>query len=390
MAVMSSTIRSLLVTSLALPGMRELLALDLPDESLDYRYTFYDEDPLPANRLAFGDPRRYEIESHQFRVLKNLNETYSLELDFLHEAMSGSSPWYAVPGPDGPLQVMSGATIRERRKQGTASLGWTGNRYAHKGSIGYSSENDYEARYVVYSGETESEDGLRTISWSGSYSDDEITPTDAEEFGRVEYEERDSLSGSVGLTQVLNRNALVQAGLSVTRQTGFLSDPYKQVWINQAVVNDSRPDERSSIAGSGRFRQYIEKSGAALAIDYRFFRDDWKIASHTVTAALHQPLGDGWECTPSVRYYTQKAPNFYAPYFLAAPKSNHWSSDYRLSSFGALSFRLHTRWRGEKWLLSAGLEYYTSSESLALAGKAQDTPANVDFWRFTAGLSVSL
>lgn len=390
MAAMSKTVRSLLATSLALPGMKELLAIEPPEEAVDYRYTFYDEDPLPANRLAFGDPRRYEIDSHQFRVLKNLDDTYSLELDFLHEAMSGSSPWYAVPGPDGPLQVMSGATIRERRNQATASLGWTGDRHAHRGAVGFSNENDYEARYLVYSGEAESANGLRTLSWSGSYSDDTVTPTDADLFGRVKREERDSLSFSAGLTQVLNQDSLIQAGVSVTRQEGFLSDPYKQVWINRAVVNDSRPDERLSFTASGRFRQYIERTDAALAVDYRFFRDDWKIASHTVTAALRQPLGDGWELAPSIRYYTQKAPDFYAPYFLDAPGNEYWSSDYRLSSFGALSFRFHTQWQSEKWSLSAGLEYYTSSESLALAGKAQDTPANVDFWRFTAGLRVLL
>lgn len=91
MAGYSKAVRSLLVSSLALPGMEELLAGEAPDDSVDYRFTRYDEEPLPANRLAFGDPRRYEIESHQFRIVRNLDDNYSLELDFLHEAMSGSS-----------------------------------------------------------------------------------------------------------------------------------------------------------------------------------------------------------------------------------------------------------------------------------------------------------
>ena len=390
MVTYSKTVRSLLATSLALPGMRELLALEAPEESIDYRYTLYAEDPLPANLLALGDPRRYEIESHQFRVIRNLDDTYSLEFDYLHEAMSGSSPWYAVPGPDGPLQVMSGATIRERRNQAAVSLGRTGKQYAHTGTLGVSRENDYEAMYVAYSGEKEIADGMRTWSWSGSYSSDEINPTDADIHGRIERADRDSLSVSAGVTQILNPNSLVQGGISLTRLSGYLSDPYKQVWIDRAVVNDSRPDERLMFTISGRFRQYMERTKAALALDYRYFRDDWDIASHTLTAAWRQPLGDDWELAPSLRYYTQNAPDFYAPYFENAPNGDYWSSDYRLSSFGALSYRLHAHWRKEKWSLSAGLEYYSSDESLSLYGKTLGTPANLDFWRLTASFSVLL
>lgn len=385
----STTVKTLLASSLALPGMDELLAGEAPEDSVDYRYTRYDEAPIPSNRLAFGDPRRYEIDSHQFRVVRNLDDSYSLEIGVLHEAMSGSSPWYAMPGPDGPLQVMSGATIREERTEIQATLGWNGENRAHRGTIGYSTENDYVARFGVYSGEYERSGG-QTIGWSVSYSDDIVEPTDAALYGRIERADRDSVSVSGSFTQTLNRNALLQAGVSATRQSGFLSDPYKLVWIDEAVVYDNRPDERLSFTLNGRFRQYMEQSGAALALDYRYFRDDWGIASHTVTAAWRQPLGDGWELSPSVRYYTQSAPGFYAPYFLEAPTSGYRSSDYRLSGFGALSFRLHTYWRRDKWSLSAGVEYYDSEESFALSGSSRNTPGLVDFWRMTAGFSITL
>ena len=77
----SKTVHSLLISSLGLPGMQELLAQEAPEDSVDYRYTHYDEEPLPLDKLAFGDPRRYEIDSHQFRLVKNLNQTWTLELD---------------------------------------------------------------------------------------------------------------------------------------------------------------------------------------------------------------------------------------------------------------------------------------------------------------------
>ena len=386
MAGYSKAIRSLLVTSLGLPGMQELLANELPEEAVDYRYTFYDEDPIPQNRLAFGDPRRYEIESHQFRVVRHLDDRYGLELNFQHETMSGSSPWYSVPGPDGPLQVMSGATIRERRNQADLALGFLRGDWTHRAAVGYSTENDYEARYGSYSLEHESDDGLRTLGWGVSYSSDEVTPTDAALFGRIDSADRDAVSASFSVTQVLNRNALLQGGVSYTRQSGYLSDPYKLAWIDRAVVPDSRPDKRAMFTFTTRFRQYVEGPGAALTLDYRYFRDDWEIRAHTLDAAWKQPLGRNWELAPSLRYHAQSAPDFYAPFFLSAPGSGFWSSDYRLATFGALSYRLHANWRGDAWSLSMGAEYYDSDESLALVTARNGAPGLVSFWRLSAAV----
>jgi hypothetical protein len=390
MAKLSTAIRSLLASSLGLPGMQELLAQQAPDDSVDYRFTHYDEDPLPLDRLAFGDPRRYEIDSHQFRIVRNLDETYGLELGYLHEAMSGSSPWYSVPGPDGPLQVMSGATIRERRNQVDLAVTRRANDFTHRGALGHSNENDYRALYAGYSGEKESADGMRTLAWGVSYSDDELTPTDAELFGRVPHAERDSLSASFSLTQILNRNSVLQSGVALTRQSGFLSDPYKQVWIDRAVVNDSRPDERRMFSWTTRYRLYLERSRAALTLDYRYFWDDWEITAHTLDAAWRQPLRESWEITPSLRYYAQTSPDFYAPYFLELPGDGFWSSDYRLATYGALSYRLHLEYRHRAATFSLGGEYYDSDESLALSGTPGSTPGLVDFWRFTFAFRVML
>lgn len=389
MARLSDTIRSLLASSLGLPGMQELLALEVSDDAVEYRFTYYDEAPLPLDKLAFGDPRRYEIQSHQFRILKNLSGTYALELNYLHEAMSGSSPWYVIPGEDGPLQVMSGATIRERRNQIDLSIARQSGDLKHSGAVGYSSENDYQALYVRYAGEKDCEDGLRTLSWGASYSNDEITPTDALIYGRVTHATRDSISASLAVTQVLNRNAVIQSGVTLNHQTGFLSDPYKQVWINQAVLNDSRPENRTMFVWTNRFRQFMERSDAALVVDYRFFRDDWEITAHTIDAAWRQPLGKYWEITPSIRYYSQKSPDFYQTYFFVLPADGFWSSDYRLATFGALSYRLKAELRKERWSFSVGGEYYDSNESLAISGTRESTPGLVDFWRVTAGFRVN-
>lgn len=391
MKKISATVQSLIASSLGLPGMQELLAQELPDEGANAQLTYYDEEPLPLSKLAFGSPERYKINTQQLSWVKNLDETYNLTVEYVHEAMSGSSPWYVIPTADeGPLQAMTGATIRDKRDQLSASLQWNNEAYKHTAALGYSTEDDYQAIFGSYAGEKESADALRTISWGWSFSADDIEPTDALDNGRVLSAKRNSFSVSGGFTQVLNQNAVIQTGISLTREAGFLSDPYKQVWVNDFVLNDSRPDSRVMWAWTTKFRQYMPRSKAALHLDYRYFIDDWGIRSNTLDAAWHQPLGSDWEIAPAIRYYTQTSPDFYGPVFFIAPQDGYWSSDYRLATYGSLSYQLNTVLRKEKWSLSLAAEYYDSKENLALVGTPQQTPALVDFWRLTASITIKL
>lgn len=399
MKKLSTTVRSLLASSLGLPGMQDLLAQEAPDDGLSYQFTHYDEQPLPQSKLAFGSPQRYSINSQQLRWFKNLDDTYSLKVEAMYEGMSGSSPWYVIPDPaTGPLQVMSGATIREQRTQLDAALSRRHDGFTHTAAVGYSTEDDYQALYGSYAGEKETDDGMNTFSWGASYSHDELEPTDAELYDRVERATRESFSAAGGFTRIINRNALVQTGLSLTRNSGYLSDPYKMVWVEEEVINDSRPDDRLMWTWTVRARQYMERSRAGLQADFRYFGDDWGIRSGTLEIGWHQPLNssggqsasDGWEITPSLRYYTQTAPDFYGPVFDSRPGDGYWSSDYRLATFGALSYRLNATLRREGWSAALTAEYYDSSEGLALFGTPQDTPALLDFWRITARFTFNL
>jgi Protein of unknown function (DUF3570) len=387
----ATTLQSLIASSLGLPGMQDLLAQEAPEDGVSVQFTYYDEEPLPTGKLAFGSPDRYKINSQQLRWVKNLDDNYSLSVEFLHEAMSGSSPWYVIPTFDeGPLQAMTGATIRDKRDQLNASVRWKNEGYEHTAGLGYSIEDDYSAIFGSYAGEKESTDGRSTVSWGWSFSADDIEPTDALDYGRVLEAKRNSFSISAGFTQVLNKNAVIQTGLALTREAGFLSDPYKAVWVDGFVRNDSRPDSRLMWSWTTKFRQYMERSKAALHLDYRYFIDDWGIHSNTLDASWHQPLGHDWELAPGVRYYTQNSPDFYGPVFFIQPTDAYWSSDYRLATYGSLSYQLNTVLRKETWSLSLGAEYYASKEDLALVGTPQDTPALVDFWRLTVRFTIEL
>jgi len=388
---LSGTVRSLIASSLGLPGMQDLLAQEAPEEGLSYQFTHYDESPLPANRLAAGSPDRYTIHSQQLRWTKNLDDSYNLVIEGMYEGMSGSSPWFVIPDPEeGHLQVMSGATIRDHRSQVDVRLAHRVEDVIHTGSMGYSSEDDYQALYAGYAGERERSDGLSTFAWGASFSHDEIEPTDALLYGRVARASKRSFSVSGSVTRVLNPDTVVQSGLARNRDSGFLSDPYKRAWVAGFVVNDSRPDERFMWIWTTRYRQYLQSTEAALHLDGRYFGDNWGTHSLTLDLAWRQPIGNNWEIAPSLRYYSQTGPGFYGPVFDLAPADGYWSSDYRLATYGALSYRLQAILRLEKCSFSAFAEYYDSDESLALFGTPQDSPGLVDFWRLTARITVEL
>jgi len=389
-AVISPNIaRSLLVSSLSLPGFTELLAAEGDVNDLQYRYTLYDEEPLPKDVLADGSPDRFRIKSHQFSLKRELNEKFTLTVEGIHESMSGSSPWYVIPDPEhGPLQIMSGATISETRNEIGLALGFKHKNTTQSVQAGYSSENDYKALFATYTGEYELANKHTTLFWGVSYSDDRLSPTDADFYGRIKHAERDSVSASFGLTRVINRNALIQSGVQLTYQDGYLSDPYKEMWINGFIEFDHRPDTRTLFSWSTRFRQYFVGSNAALHADYRFYHDDWGVTAHTLDLAWNQPFGENFELAPSIRYHSQKAAGFYIPTITNGLIPDYWSSDYRLATYGAMRYRLSGTWRAEIWSVTLNADIYNSEESLALSGPLFDTPALVDFWRISLGWQI--
>lgn len=385
---LSRTSRALIASSLGLPGFSELMAQEPVEDAFDYRFTWYDEDPLPASKVAEGDASRYVIKSHQFRLREAVREGLNLTVDGLHESMSGSSPWFVLPDPvAGPLQVMSGATIRETRDELGVSLGIGDARDRHTVGVSWSTEDDYQSLSASYHRERELASGHTTAAWGLSYSDDRLSPTDATEYGRIEHAQRDSASLSFSLTRIINRNMLLQSGVQLTRQSGFLSDPYKMVWVVDQVLADSRPDERVLFSWTARLRLYGQKSGGALHANYRYFDDDWGVNAHTLDISWHQPFAGNWELAPLLRFHRQGAADFYSTTFSTAPPDGHATSDYRQSGFGATGLGVSVTWRAEDWELKFNAQWYNSSESQALDGARVGTPGLVDFTRFGLGLA---
>ena len=342
-----------------------------------------------------GSPR-YDIGVQQFMATGPMGEAESYSGSLTLESMSGASPMMVTPDVDGtPLVVMSGASIEEKR----TDVGVGMNFFAESSTAGvtasYSGENDYSSLSFGLSHSSYFNDKNTSFDLAAGVSFDEITPTDAgkvNEDGDLLYplrplhENKQSLNASFGLSHAMSRNWLVGGSANTAVFSGFMSDPYKAAWVAGEILADSRPDLRTQLGVNLQSRYFVNAANAAWHANYRFFTTDWGTESHTLDMSWYQNLGK-WQVTPTVRYYTQTAANFFKNYYLAPRADGYYSSDYRLSDYDAISARLTVTREFNNFRLYGMYENYDSgsSDSDPLRG---ESPALVDFSYFSLGVDI--
>lgn len=358
-----------------------------------YRFSQYQEADAPLARTQTGTTERYSIDVHQFRHAQPLAEDWYISGEFQYETMTGASPMHTYETAEGKSALlMSGASISETRYD----LKVSPKRYFSgaldgqlDGTLGttaaLSVENDYQSISLGGDGTLELFNKHTTLSGSISMSLDQLSPTDPQiSTSREKADGRAKRSVSLyeGVTQVIDKNRVVQVGLGYTRLTGYLSDPYR--W------EDRRPNQRDQLTLSAQYRQFIPLwDGAAVHGDYRYYSDNWGVRSHTITARWAQSLTRvpfNFQLTPMVRYYRQTAAEFYSIEF-SPPADQYNSSDYRLSSYGAFAYGLESRAKYHNWTLSIDWQQYFSGEKFALVQSTDDeTPALVDYSVISLGI----
>jgi hypothetical protein len=304
-------------------------------------------------------------------------------------------------------------------------------------SYGQSNEPDYQSSFGGLNYTHELNNKLTTLSAGYNFTSNHISRNTGDSHGDhhstdpnhnpTDYPELDADSESnsfnLGFTQVLNKNSLLQMSANYSRQSGYLTNPYKNVYIRGEVTAEEyyqlsqaigpgdinwskitslemvglelfrevRPDLRNQFSISTRLNQYIPQANAALHMDYRYYIDDWGIDSHTAELRWLQSLPWGLTVTPSLRYYSQSAADFFAPYFLAPRADGNYSSDFRLSGYGALSGGLTVTKQFNRGIsLELGMEYYTHQGDLKLGGGGESDYADFSYWMAHAGLNIAL
>ena len=394
---LSPALAALTTAAMTLPGISTMVKAGAVanEPKLSLQYTRYDEDSIPSGDAApeAGDRDRYEIDVAQIEFLYPINGQWQLTGGFVYDDMSGSSPWFVRPtnadGTGDPLVVMSGATIDDTRYDFSLKADYFGEKFTISPSICYSTEKDYKAVSGGVEVEYESPNKATSVRGGVAVSFDEIDPTQLAGVTRVNNEDKDNFSIFGGLTQVINKYTVIQTTLGVSHFDGFLSDPYKQVWVAGSILPDSRPGDRTQYTWATRLRRYSELLGSALHVDYRFYYDDWDVRSHTLDLGLHKVTESGWALDTSIRYYSQTQADFYEPFYRQARADGEYSSDYRLSPYGSFVFRLGLSESIGEWTVKVAAERYISDKSYSVQSVDVENPALLDYTAVTFGADYS-
>lgn len=385
----TGTLALLTTSALTLiPGLAGRAAAQSPDNGweIDYGYSLYSEAKLPASKVSAGSRDRYDIDTHQFHLQAPIGAYFSVGLDVARETMTGASPWFIEPNLVGdPVVVMTGASIEDARTDFLGSISFLGERSRTSLSGGASIEDDYTSINFGFGREKDYGGKSTTFSWGIGFATDSIEATPTSFDPNPSQHTKKAGTFSLGLSQVIDHASAAQTSLTVQYADGFLSDPYKLV--NAGGVNraDSRPGTRTQLSWLTRYRRHFERVHGSLHADYRLYYDTWAVLSHTLELGWYQDLFELVTLAPSVRYYSQGAADFYAPYFAAAlPVGAQASSDYRLSPYGALAYKLRAELRLSDVLktdlrLAAEWETYQSGGEFAIGKVGVENPALVDF-----------
>ncbi|ASP38846.1 hypothetical protein CHH28_09200 [Bacterioplanes sanyensis] len=181
----------------------------------------------------------------------------------------------------------------------------------------------------------------------------------------------------VSVSQVLSDKAHLSLSAYINHDRGYLSNHYQTIVRGIDLNNDQRidrsewllaaeerPDQRTG-GGVGALHVWQWNSGITSQLNYRYFDDDWGIASHTLNWALDIPVSDQLTVLPVMRVYQQQAAFFYKDADgsdIVFDGREYGSSDQRLGEYTAWHAQLGAQWRPwPQWRLDASAAFYQQS-----------------------------
>jgi hypothetical protein len=323
----SRRLAALTAAAMALPGMHAR-AGDLPGSN---PLTLYG-----SHLDYFESGGRMHVRVNEGTATVPIGDSVLLVADGLQDVISGASPIFNAPGPNGqPQQVLTGASVNDRRNAGDvgASLFWGENQVTLR--QGWSHENDYKSTWTSIEARSFLNQKDTTLAAGFAFNDDGVSTHDAPD----DFKKRIKRDFFVGATQVIDERSLIELSLAYSYSNGYLSDPYKLVFVQSTgLLPDVRPGQRRQTALTGKYLLYVPKIESALQVLGSLSNDNWGIDAGALEVQLKKELPGQWLINGGGRYYTQSSADFYQPLFQAPPADGLHTSDYRMAGFGSVSW----------------------------------------------------
>ncbi|MEI2739479.1 MAG: DUF3570 domain-containing protein [Chitinophagaceae bacterium] len=273
---------------------------------------------------------------------KDRKHTYDVEIGFDHYTSASSD--------NVNPQTVSGASHADSRL--FPSINWSVENQKKGSTIGVgvslSSEFDYQSigANVLFAQKTKNRSGEFTAKFQ-AYVDKlkyilpvELRPPGSggngnDEEDNYESKSRNSFSGSLSYSQIINQRLQIMFIADFIRQQGYLGLPFHRVYLNtNAVTVENLPDSRMKIP-LGLRASYFIGDKVILRGFYRFYHDDWGLTAHTVNLETPVKISPFLSVIPFYRYYTQSAVDFFAPYKGHTTADQYYTSNYDLSKFNS-------------------------------------------------------
>jgi hypothetical protein len=310
-----------------------------------------------AATLKYSEQGRVSVVEPLVRLKRDLSNSRSLTGKVMFDVITGASPTGASPtnqvqtitsASGNTQQVTTGIVPVKRFRDHRAALNldyeqpiFRSLKVTAGGEI--SAETDYASRGGTLTFAWDTPNRLTTLTGAVAANFDRINPagglrTGLDSVGAPTMpgsERKQGLDGLLGVTQVLSPHWLVQLNYGQTKETGYLTEPYKVISVLDSggttvnYRNESRPDNR--------LRQNVQFSAVGnlyeedvIHFSYLFYWDDWGIRSHTADVKYRFDLNDGYYIEPHMRYYKQSAVDFFT-YGLpqGQPLPRYATADYR-------------------------------------------------------------
>lgn len=152
---------------------------------------------------------------------------------------------------------------------------------------------------------------------------------------RYPQEARNTFSGSLSYSQIVNKNLQLMVLVDAVLQNGYLSLPFHRVYFSNNKVNvENLPSSRFKIP-LGLRANYFVGDKVIVRSFYRFYTDDWGLQSHTIDLETAVKVTPFFSVTPFYRFYNQTAIKYFAPYKVHTAADTYYTSNYDLSKFNS-------------------------------------------------------
>jgi Protein of unknown function (DUF3570) len=146
---------------------------------------------------------------------------------------------------------------------------------------------------------------------------------------------RNTFSGSLAWSQIINKRLQVMLDGEVVYQQGYLGLPFHRVYFTDNSVHiENLPSTRLKIPLGFRANYFIGDK-FILRTWYRNYHDDWGINSNALQVETVIKVTPFLSITPFYRFYQQSAANYFAPYQAHSAADAYYTSNYDLSKFNS-------------------------------------------------------